>query len=783
MKIKYKIPLPFFLLFLLLTAQVSAQTAPPYQIPVIPTADSYKNVVYIDPTGANGNGTIQAPFNTFEGLHILPNTAYLIRRGTVLNESLSRLWNRNFVGGYGDGAKPILNRGLGISGGSDDSVFRGLDIRRAGTGTTDQVLKFDHSPRPNRITIAYCRIIGMNTGEGYPYNTIEHGANNLVFFHNEVAYCRNNGWWLNGRNIKIVRNWFHNINKDGETSTSSTGDIIQSIYDLTGAHIAGNIFDKSNSMWKYALMLNLGGGQGTVSNNIVAEYNTFYAPKRGAGGAAVRWVPGTNARFSRNVIRCIGLVTPFDTWSQFANQTAPNGIRDNHILVEQGDSIVAFNRATLDASNLIFHTVETHQQYLTSNPHVGLFGSDIDRNTFWLHPLGEQGELQDPPSTPHSLTVTPVSSRRIQLSWVSGSSNTAQIEIQRRTGSGEFVTIADIHGGIGGYTDANLQTETNYSYRIRGSNLAGESAWTSELQATTPPFDTSSRVEDALIALYTFEEGSGINIRDTSGIGESLDLTISSGNVSWLGSRNGISIKSAPKIESSGPATKLNAAITASGAITLEAWFRPLNTSQTGPARIFGASGDSSNRNFLLGQSGSQISARLRTSTTNNNGMPDVSGGTLGTTSETHVVLTWDGVTVHVYQDGALATSASRGGTISNWNANYPLRLANESTGDRHWLGEIYLIAVYDRALSASEIEVNHSIGSRVQPSEPVPLSPTHWLWLEADNNGWAHTHDFLGRLNIREAPWIYSNTSDKWFYLNEAAETDTGAWIFVPAR
>ena len=39
-----------------------------------------------------------------------------------------------------------------------------------------------------------------------------------------------------------------------------------------------------------------------------------------------------------------------------------------------------------------------------------------------------------------------------------------------------------------------------------------------------------------------------------------------------------------------------------------------------------------------------------------------------------------------------------------NWNAGYPLQLANEASLDRPWLGTIYLAAVYNRALGPEEI-------------------------------------------------------------------------------
>lgn len=354
-----------------------------YFIPEIKTEAHFARVIYIDPSGQNGNGSMASPYNSLKGIKPEPNTAYLIKRGTILNEAISLKWNNNLLGAYGEGSRPILVRGFRVMGNSKDFTLRDLDIRKAGTGQHDMVLFFEYKPASVNVTVAFCRITGMNTGHGYPYYVIENGAENLVFFNNEVAYCRNNGWWLNADNVKIIRNWFHNINKSGEDSPESTGDIIQSIYHLNNAYIAGNIMDKSNSMWKYTLMLNIQ----ERSEGIVVEYNTFYAPKQGAGGAAIRWTPGANARFSRNLIKSIDdkgnpLVVPFETWQPIALQPEPFGIRDNIIIADTDGSVVAYNRTELHNSNRVFSSAHDYYLFLEQNPDIGLYGSDIDIKEF-----------------------------------------------------------------------------------------------------------------------------------------------------------------------------------------------------------------------------------------------------------------------------------------------------------------------------------------------------------------------------------------------------------------
>jgi hypothetical protein len=68
--------------------------------------------------------------------------------------------------------------------------------------------------------------------------------------------------------------------------------------------------------------------------------------------------------------------------------------------------------------------------------------------------------------------------------------------------------------------------------------------------------------------------------------------------------------------------------------------------------------------------------------------------------------------TTKIYLDGSLATSGSVSGDFSAWNDSYWLGLGNEPTGDRPWLGELYLVAVYSRALNQVEVQKNFSAGS-----------------------------------------------------------------------
>jgi hypothetical protein len=78
-------------------------------------------------------------------------------------------------------------------------------------------------------------------------------------------------------------------------------------------------------------------------------------------------------------------------------------------------------------------------------------------------------------------------------------------------------------------------------------------------------------------------------------------------------------------IASSKPATKVSEAVKQSGAISIEAWITPANTTQAGPARIVTISRDPGVRNITVGQKAGAYEVRLRTTATSANGEPALS--------------------------------------------------------------------------------------------------------------------------------------------------------------
>jgi mono/diheme cytochrome c family protein len=230
--------------------------------------------------------------------------------------------------------------------------------------------------------------------------------------------------------------------------------------------------------------------------------------------------------------------------------------------------------------------------------------------------------------------------------------------------------------------------------------------------ADTLHAEEPARVVDGLLAFYTFAEADEGIILDRSEFGEPVHLRIDKPQLVTF--RNGrMSIGASLTIASDGPAKKIIDAIKATNELTIETWLTPLDLRQAGPARIITLSTNPSERNFTLGQNKSRFDVRLRTTTTDDNGMPSVAGPEgSASTKLTHVVYSRsaDG-RAQITINGETAIEQTNAAPLDNWNNDFRLALANELTGDRPWLGELALVAIYRRALSHDEIRQNFQAG------------------------------------------------------------------------
>ena len=237
-----------------------------------------------------------------------------------------------------------------------------------------------------------------------------------------------------------------------------------------------------------------------------------------------------------------------------------------------------------------------------------------------------------------------------------------------------------------------------------------------------------NRYEDAQIALWEFQTGSGLIAYDSSGKDPAIDLNFS-GDVTWFGGWGmtiGADAAQGPgKAQASTTASKkLHDILKESGEFSIEAWVVPANVTQE-MAQIVSYSGGPGTRNFALQQTLYDYDFLLRHNAVDANGDPlmGLDGQPMHSTPAMdevlqatlqHVVATYDPINGRrIYVNGVLETGVDPipGGTLIDWQDNFAVILGNEASSDGLWEGTFRLAAVHRRALSEEQITQNFDAG------------------------------------------------------------------------
>jgi hypothetical protein len=148
---------------------------------------------------------------------------------------------------------------------------------------------------------------------------------------------------------------------------------------------------------------------------------------------------------------------------------------------------------------------------------------------------------------------------------------------------------------------------------------------------------------------------------------------------------------------------KLLEACKDTGQWSLTLHFETANLDQSGPARIFSFSQDSSQRNFSLCQEKEQLVLRLRTTETGDNGSsPEVKLGGIEKGKLHKVAVTYQPGKLAFYMDGKAIPVKQIDGDFSNWK-EYQVVLGNEWKDDRSWEGSLHRFAIHSSVLSEGE--------------------------------------------------------------------------------
>lgn len=219
------------------------------------------------------------------------------------------------------------------------------------------------------------------------------------------------------------------------------------------------------------------------------------------------------------------------------------------------------------------------------------------------------------------------------------------------------------------------------------------------------------RITDKLVSVWKFDESTGTTVGD-SGSAQPVNLTVSGTSaVTWVA--GGLRLDQRSQVQS-GPAHFNTDCRLADGA-TFEAWVTPADNTQGGAnyAAIGSVSVNPFTRNLTLAQVADKWSGSVRTTTSTNGDPPIESDPDTVRVEVTHLVLVADSAQRVLYVNGRPYLSIPTGaGDLTAWDNAYPLIVGDENNGyDRHWLGTVWFMAVYKKALSRLEVMANYAAG------------------------------------------------------------------------
>jgi hypothetical protein len=238
----------------------------------------------------------------------------------------------------------------------------------------------------------------------------------------------------------------------------------------------------------------------------------------------------------------------------------------------------------------------------------------------------------------------------------------------------------------------NTTTATAGSHTLtaRARDAAGNQTTSSAVSVTV-----TNVVSTGLVAAYGFEEGSGTTTVDGSGLGNTG--TITAGTWTTAG-------RFGKALSFNGTSSLVTiadvAALRLTTAMTLEAWVRPTSSASWRCALLKESSGglayglyasDTSSRPSAYVRVGSDVDATGPSAITLN--------------AWTHLAATYDGAALRLYVNGTQVTSRTLTGSIAS--STQPLRIGGNQVWGEYFAGLIDEVRVYNRALSAAEIQTD----------------------------------------------------------------------------
>ncbi len=360
-----------------------------------------------------------------------------------------------------------------------------------------------------------------------------------------------------------------------------------------------------------------------------------------------------------------------------------------------------------------------------------------------------------PPLAPSGLAATAAASNRVDLTWSAATDNAAigGYRIERCSGAG-CTNFADVGSPSSTtFADNGVAGSTTYRYRVRAVDASGNlGPYSNVAEATTavaPP------IPPGLVGAWAFGEGFGSTTADASG--NSNTGTIS--NATWTSQGrygNALDFNGADSRVRVPSSSSLNV----TSAMTLSGWIRPTDT-QGGWRTIMQKETDT----YFLNASNSNGPLRPSGGAVIGGGVNWISGPTSSPVNTwTHVALTYDGTTIRLFVNGTQVASTPQTGAIST--TNDPLWIGGNSPYGEYFEGLIDEVRVYNRALSAADIQAD--MNTSLVPTAPDTTAPSTPTGLSSSATGstaasvsWSASSDNVGVTGYRVERCLGASCTD----------------------
>jgi hypothetical protein len=223
----------------------------------------------------------------------------------------------------------------------------------------------------------------------------------------------------------------------------------------------------------------------------------------------------------------------------------------------------------------------------------------------------------------------------------------------------------------------------------------------------------SARFTDNLIGFWTFDEpAASPEARDTSASAVLVPMTVFEDATHMAPTFSGGRITAETRsLLFSAKNNHLPPDCESANAVTLEAWVAPNPANQGSvaqPVFITGLAKSVTDRDVVLLHTNDRWLARVDTGTAD--GKPDLVSTSATAMTWTHLVVVADGTARTLYVNN-VAEATDLGGSFAGWDTTVAMHLFEEPQRTRHWLGSIALVALYNRALTPTQVEQNFIAG------------------------------------------------------------------------